>query len=159
MTYEFHAKIDFPAGAQVELCPVCGDAGELYRCSDGPDLPTETAVMCTNGERFGPQDGLVSEGCLLYLPQDSFYRPTARDAIRYWNDYAIALSAQRRQRHLDALPADRVQVPQNAAQAHTMYRLAQMWLENATPRATFDVGSEARKALHAAINKCREENK
>lgn len=105
MSYEFHARIDVPAGTHVERCPICGDVGELYRCSDGPDLPTETAVMCANGECFGPQDGLVSEGCLLYLPHDSFYRPTARDAIKYWNEYAVALNAQRRQRNWEAARA------------------------------------------------------
>ena len=50
--------------------------------------------MCSNGEPFLPQDGLF-DGCLLNLPPKNFYKPTVREAVKYWNDYASALMAMR----------------------------------------------------------------
>jgi len=55
--------------------------------------------MCSNGEKFGPQDGLTNEGCLLYMPPQDFYRGRIVEAVKYWNEYAKALNAQRRQRN------------------------------------------------------------
>lgn len=93
--HDSYKRIDTPAGTCIEACPVCGSAGELWRYSEAPDAPTTTAVMCKNGERFGPQDALLYEGCLLYMAPNEFYRGTIRDAVKYWNAYAQALVSQR----------------------------------------------------------------
>ncbi|MBK8746124.1 hypothetical protein [Propionivibrio sp.] len=55
--------------------------------------------MCTNGERFGPQDGAVNEGCLLYMPPQDFYRGRIVEAVKFWNEYAKMLNTQRRGRN------------------------------------------------------------
>jgi hypothetical protein len=44
-------------------------------------------------------DGVVNEGCLLYLPPRGFYQATIREDIKYWNEYAKALIVQRRARN------------------------------------------------------------
>lgn len=89
--HDCYQPIDTPAGVAIELCPVCNAVAGLWRHSEGPDEPTTTAVMCSNGQRFGPQDDSVHEGCLLYMPPEDFHRNTIREAVRYWNDYAHAL--------------------------------------------------------------------
>jgi hypothetical protein len=94
-----YRKIETPADKHLEACVVCGAAGELWRYSEADDAPTTTAVMCSNGEAFGPQSGVVNEGCLLNMPPNEFYRDTIRDAVRFWNEYAKALGAQRRKRN------------------------------------------------------------
>lgn len=94
-----YKKVEAPADKPVALCPVCGSVGELWRYSEADDAPTTTAVMCSNGDAFGPQSGVANEGCLLYMPPHDFYRASMRDAIRFWNEYATALSAQRRKRN------------------------------------------------------------
>lgn len=97
--HDSHTKVETPVGTTIVLCPVCSSIAELYRYSEAPDAPTTTAVMCSNGDRFGPQDGLTNEGCLLYLPPDQFYRGTIREAVKYWNQYACVLEIQRRSRN------------------------------------------------------------
>lgn len=98
MANEEYKKAELPAG--VEPCPVCGADVELWHHSnDFANGPIAKVVMCANGETFGPQDGITNEGCLLYMPPDGFYKATVREAVKYWNEYAKALSAQRRQRH------------------------------------------------------------
>ena len=98
MSHEAFKKLDTPEGTHLEPCPVCASSPELWRRSDSPSSPTETAVCCCNGDAIGPQDGEVNKGCLLYMPPDDFYRPTIRDAVKYWNEYAKALCAQQRAR-------------------------------------------------------------
>jgi hypothetical protein len=95
MKNHHYKKVSKPDGTLIATCPVCGGAGALWRYSLTPDAPTVTAVMCDNGTKFGPQDGLLEEGCLLYMPPDGFYRGTIREAVKYWNDYAQALVARR----------------------------------------------------------------
>lgn len=88
-----------PAGAQLDPCPVCGAPADLWEYSkDFKAGPITRAVMCTNGAAFGPQDDEVHAGCPLYLPPRDFYQATTREAIKYWNQYAVALVAQRLQR-------------------------------------------------------------
>lgn len=89
-----------PVGA-IELCPICGSAASVWEFSEQPSDPVQRVVMCENGERFGPQDGLTNDGCLLYMPPDQFYHGRGADALRYWNEYAKALSIQRRRRSWD----------------------------------------------------------
>lgn len=97
---ELYKPGELPAGAQVEPCPVCGADAQLWQYStDFKTGPIEKVLMCSNGEKFGPQDGLTNEGCLLYMPPQDFYRGRIVEAVKYWNEYAKALNAQRRQRN------------------------------------------------------------
>lgn len=92
--HDEYKKIDTPDSVQLVPCPVCCAPAEIWRRSDSPSSPTETAVCCSNGEQIGPQDGEVNNGCLLYMPPDSFYRGTIREAVKYWTEYAKALEVQ-----------------------------------------------------------------
>lgn len=84
-----------PSGTVLSRCPVCGSEAELWLHSlDFENGPINKVVMCSNGEPFFPQDGLF-DGCLLYMPPNGFHRPTIREAVKYWNDYAAALTAMR----------------------------------------------------------------
>jgi hypothetical protein len=81
----------------LEACPVCGSEAALWQYSESETTPRKLLVCCTHGDAIGPQDGLTNEGCLLYMPPENFYRETIRDAVRYWNEFAKALSTLRRQ--------------------------------------------------------------
>lgn len=97
--HDDYKRLEFVAGTHVEPCPVCACAGELWQFSKADDGPLSKAVMCANGDSFGPQDGIANEGCLLFMPPDDFYRATIREAVKYWNEYAVALGKiQRRNR-------------------------------------------------------------
>ena len=97
---ELYKPADLPTGTPVEPCPVCGADAQLWQYStDFKAGPIEKVLMCSNGEKFGPQDGLTNEGCLLYMPPQDFYRGRIVEAVKYWNEYAKALNAQRRQRN------------------------------------------------------------
>lgn len=98
MAKEEYKKVELPAG--VERCPVCGSGVELWHHSDDfANGPIAKVVMCANGDAFGPQDGIAFAGCLLYMPPASFYKATAREAVKFWNEYSKALNAQRRGRN------------------------------------------------------------
>lgn len=77
----------------ISVCPICGSVAELWKYAPDPDKPASKAVMCTNSEAFGPQvdTEVVNTGCPFYMPPDQFYQPTAKEAIKYWNEYALAL--------------------------------------------------------------------
>ena len=97
---ELYKKAELPAGMDAEPCPVCGADAELWQCSnDFKNGPIDKLMMCSNGDRFGPQDGAMNEGCLLYMPPQDFYRGRIAEAVKFWNQYARALSAQRRERN------------------------------------------------------------
>ena len=84
----------------IEPCPVCGSEAELWLFSDDfENGPINKLMACTNGEKFGPQEGFMNEGCLLYMPPDEFHRHRAADAVKFWNEYARALVAQRTKRN------------------------------------------------------------
>lgn len=84
----------------IEPCPVCGSDAELWLFSDDfENGPINKLMMCTNGEKFGPQEGFMNEGCLLYMPPDEFHHGRAADAVKFWNEYARALVEQRRSRN------------------------------------------------------------
>jgi len=102
MAYDQFKKVETPEGVHIEACPVCSAIAELWRFSETSESPTETAVMCSNGDAFGPQSGIACEGCLLNMPPQEFYRDTIRDAVRFWNEYAKALTSQRRARNWEA---------------------------------------------------------
>lgn len=105
MIHNDYKRLDDPVDPKItERCPCCGSEGQLWQYSESETSPTQKLVMCANGERFGPQDGMVGEGCPLYMPNDNFYRPTIKDAVRYWNEFSKALTEQRRLRLLGTLP-------------------------------------------------------
>lgn len=97
---ELYKKAEIPEGFEAEPCPVCGAAAELWQYStDFKNGPIDKVMMCSNGEKFGPQDGATNEGCLLYMPPQDFYRGRIAEAVKFWNQYARALNAQRRERN------------------------------------------------------------
>lgn len=100
MAHEPYKQVPIPEGTELELCPVCFAKAELWRYSEDEDSPTETAVMCSNGDAIGPQKNMEA-GCLLMMPPKEFYWGTIREAVKYWNAYAVALSAQRLQRSVE----------------------------------------------------------
>ena len=89
--HDDYKRLDLPAGATLMPCPVCKSDAEIWQYSESETAATRKAVCCSFKETFGPQDGILNEGCLLYMPPDGFYQPTIRDAIKYWNEYAKAL--------------------------------------------------------------------
>lgn len=80
---------------KIERCPVCGSQAKLWQYSTSPTAPRQLVVMCEHGEPIGPQDGIKNEGCLLYMPPEGFYQERIASAVRYWNDFARALTAMR----------------------------------------------------------------
>jgi len=97
---ELYKPAELPAGMDVEPCPVCGADAELWQHSnDFKNGPIDKLIMCSNGDRFGPQDGAMNEGCLLYMPPQDFYRGRIAEAVKFWNQYARALNAQRIERN------------------------------------------------------------
>ena len=96
-TKELYTKLE--GQAPLDRCPVCGSPAELWQYSPALLAPSTKVGMCTNGDQFGPQlgiAGIVDSGCLLYMPPDDFYRPTIREAAKYWNEYAKALERLQR---------------------------------------------------------------
>ena len=98
MNHEY-LMLDTPAGTTLEACPVCGSTACVYQYQKEEDGPAQKLICCSNGEAFGPQIAAPTEGCLLYMPPDDFYRATIREAAKYWNEYAKALEAFRRKKH------------------------------------------------------------
>lgn len=96
MTHELFTKLDLPAEYTIAECPCCSSDGVLYQFQKTPDGPASKVVMCANGDRFGPQDGVNDEGCLLYMPPEGHYQATIREAVSYWNSYCNALQSMRR---------------------------------------------------------------
>jgi hypothetical protein len=78
----------------IAACPVCGSSASVWRFANDGHSST-TAVCCNNGDACGPQNGLVNEGCLLYLPPNGFHQARIKSAVAYWNSYAESLVALR----------------------------------------------------------------
>ena len=90
--HDDYKRLEVPAGGpSLYACPVCGSPAELWQYSESETSPTTKAVCCSRADPFGPQDAIVNAGCLLYMPPGVFYKATMRDAIKYWNAYAVAL--------------------------------------------------------------------
>jgi len=104
--HDDYKRLETPPG--LEPCPCCGSDAQLWQHSESEADPTEKAVMCANGERFGPQDGLINEGCPLYMPGQGHYQPTIKAAVKYWNEFAKALTAQQRKRRWERAQVLRV---------------------------------------------------
>ncbi len=80
----------------VEPCPCCGSSARVWEYIEDEHHAVTRVVMCDHEGDIGPRSSLVYEGCLLQMPPDDFYRETGRDAVRYWNKYAKALTATQR---------------------------------------------------------------
>ena len=80
----------------LDACPCCGSTARVWEYVEKTGGPVVRVVMCDHSGGIGPRDALVYEGCLLQMPPDDFYRETGREAVRYWNGYAKALTAARR---------------------------------------------------------------
>lgn len=79
----------------LERCPCCGAKPELWSYSESEDAPATKVVMCSRGDPIGPQDSITGDGCLLYMPPESFYQATMREAVKYWNHFSVALTTLR----------------------------------------------------------------
>lgn len=93
---DLYKQVPTPDGSHLETCPVCGSQAELWQYAEDDTSPTTKAVMCSHGDCIGPQEGMVQEGCPLFMAPADFYCATAREAIKYWNEYAKALNVLRR---------------------------------------------------------------
>jgi hypothetical protein len=105
MPHAEYTKLPIPSGAHLEPCPVCGSQAELLQHSESETAPTRKVVWCSNYDGFGPQDREVYEGCLLFMPPHEFYKATIHEAVQYWNEYALALTALRHERMRDGIPS------------------------------------------------------
>ena len=79
--------------AEQPIIPLPG--GRAFRYAK-PGEVAQKVVMCSHGDEIGPHDALAGGGCPLYMPPQSFYRPTIREAAKHWNEYAKALNKLRR---------------------------------------------------------------
>ena len=93
-----YKRLDTPSDAHLEPCPCCGSNPRVRQYVN--DLgDTFQVVMCTFGDSIGPQNDELSNGCPLYFPSMEAYRATIREAVQYWNEFAKALTAIRRENH------------------------------------------------------------
>lgn len=95
MTHDYKLMEPQPA-EPLEACPCCGSTARVWEYTEKAGAPVVRVAMCDHEGSIGPRDALVYEGCLLQMPPDDFYRGTGRDAARYWNEYAKALTAAQR---------------------------------------------------------------
>lgn len=95
-TFDNYTRLSTPDGTHTEACPVCYADPEIWQYIAKPGEVAQKVVMCGHGDEIGPHDALAGGGCPLYMPPQSFYRPTIREAVKHWNEYAKALNKLRR---------------------------------------------------------------
>lgn len=95
-TFDNYTKLTAPAGTQIEPCPVCAADPEVWQYIAKEGDVAQKVVMCSHDDEIGPYDALAGGGCPLYMPPQSFYRPTIREAVNFWNEYGKALGTLRR---------------------------------------------------------------
>jgi hypothetical protein len=95
MTHDY-SLMEPPPAEPLEACPCCGSSARVWQYTEAPGAEVQRVVMCDHEGDIGPRDSLVYEGCLLQMPPNDFYRATGREAVRYWNEYAKALTAVQR---------------------------------------------------------------
>ena len=96
MAHEEYRKMIPPPAELPYQCPCCGCPDVVvWEHSETPESIVTRVVTCESKDVIGPrgvEDGGFGErGCLLFMPPRDFYRPTGREAVRYWNKYAAAL--------------------------------------------------------------------
>ncbi|WP_295378457.1 hypothetical protein [uncultured Pseudacidovorax sp.] len=94
--FDNYTRLNMPNGTHIEQCPVCAAGPEVWQYIPKEGENAQKVVMCSTGEDIGPHDALADGGCPMYMPPNSFYRPTIREAVKHWNEYAQALCALRR---------------------------------------------------------------
>lgn len=87
-----YQKMEPPPSEPVQPCPCCSSSATVWQYIDKPGGPVERVVMCDHQEDIVPRDSVAYSGCLLAMPPQDFYKATGREAVRYWNDYAKALT-------------------------------------------------------------------
>lgn len=107
-----------PPAEPLEACPCCGSSARVWEYVEKNGGPVVRVAMCDHEGSIGPRDALVYEGCLLQMPPDDFYRGTGRDAARYWNDYAKALTAAQRANRWKTAQVLRSKAPPGFEGAH-----------------------------------------
>lgn len=102
--HDCYKRLAAPDLVVLRACPCCGGPAELWQYSDSPTSPCTKVVMCGTSEAIGPQitddDILGTPGCPLYMPQQGAYKATIREAVRYWNEFAVALVVLRMRRQI-----------------------------------------------------------
>lgn len=94
--FDNYTRLTTPAGTHIEDCPVCATSPEVWQYIPKKGEDAQKVVMCSHSEDIGPHDAIAGGGCPMYMPPNSFYRPTIREAVKHWNEYAKALCALRR---------------------------------------------------------------
>lgn len=82
----------------LDPCPVCGAEAEMWQFAEKEGDVAQRLVCCTSGEAseaFAGARGHLLGGCLLFMPPQDFYQPTARQAERHWNEFARACEQAR----------------------------------------------------------------
>ena len=96
MTHDYKLMEPQPA-EPLEACPCCGSSARVWEYTEKAGAPVVRVAMCNHEGSIGPRDAQVYTGCLLQMPPDDFYRGTGHAAVRYWNEYAKALTATQRE--------------------------------------------------------------
>ena len=96
-----YTRLDTPSGTHLEPCPCCGSNPRVWQYVDDVIGATKV-VMCSFGDSIGPQNDELSNGCPLYFPSVEAYRATIREAVKYWNEFAKALTAIQRTNRWEA---------------------------------------------------------
>lgn len=79
----------------VRQCPACGSRPTLWQHME-PGGTASKVVMCENGDDIVEEEtNLFRAACPFFMPPQSFYRATQREAVTYWNRYAEHLTTQR----------------------------------------------------------------
>jgi hypothetical protein len=92
-TADPYLQLAADAGADVRGCPLCGARPALWQLTAKDDTASKV-VMCTSGDAHA-RLGDDLDGCIFFMPPNRFYRPTRREAIGAWNEYAEACVASR----------------------------------------------------------------
>lgn len=83
------------AWGALSACPCCGSPAEMQKRISAEAVPA-FVVCCNRSATIAPEDDPeIGEGCVLDLPPFGFYHGTAREAAKYWNQYAAALTRLR----------------------------------------------------------------
>lgn len=93
---DIHRLMEPAPSEPLEMCPCCGSSARVWEYVENPRANVMRVVMCDHHDSIGPRDSMVHEGCLLQMPPNDFYHGRGHDAVRYWNEYAKALTKLQR---------------------------------------------------------------
>jgi hypothetical protein len=96
---DLYKRAELPSEFSLEACPVCGAEAELWSFSKNfKDGPIQKVVMCSQKDAIGPRDNDLHDSCPMIMPEDDFYKGRIVDAVKFWNEYAVALRRLRASR-------------------------------------------------------------